>query len=730
MSFSGMFISVSGMLASQVALDVTSNNIANANNEGYTRKTISFQEGNSIASGGNGKLRIPSGVLIDKIERVRDNFLDQQLRQQNASVGRDEVISDLTVQLNNILGEPSETGLTAKLNAFFQAASDLSASPEQETARTVFLNSAVALTDSFKQIDQSIYTLEENLTIKPSGELPMAVDSLNEKLSSLAKLHGQVLVGQNQGQSIAELEDSRDKLLDEISKLMDVKIIKAADGQFSKLSMDVSPTEALVTGSNTFSNVNSPIAGLTAGNNSLTLSINNGNGSATGPFTVNFEANSSIREIVEKINTTFRAAGGKGDIASLDKDSKLVLQTSIIENALNNSDAEVVISAGSANSVLGLNAGTTTGSDAVSTEILTSQGLKYKFALVDGETSAGVNPNKIKLVTNDTFETTLGYIDHPSGTIGGYLTATNKEMPEMRASLSDFAMSIKDSVNKISVLGKTANGNPGAELFTGSSASDFAVNSNILSNASLFAQGKTGAASDGAIITEISDLFFGTSAIISDGSQSEKLYLDSTNSGFSTSSIPVIPGEAIKINVKGIIDNNGSLMNAGTNSTLASSSLVQIEFTNASGAVIGSAIDFPPSLGAPADQVTYAGSIPAGAAFVRFKMNTSVDPDLTDNKGHFGISVVQGVENNSSNNFNNKMSEVVGDFGTRGNVALSRKSNSEGLFTALEIRRQSVSGVSIEEEAANLIRFQNSFAANARVISVWDSIFQAILGMV
>jgi flagellar hook-associated protein FlgK len=730
MSFSGMFISVSGMLASQVALDVTSNNIANANNEGYTRKTLSFQEASSNSTGGITKLRLLSGVLIDKIERVRDNFLDQQLRQQNASVGRDEVIADLTVQLNNILGEPSETGLTSKLNAFFQAASDLSSSPEQETARTVFLNSAVALTDSFKQIDQSIHTLEENLTIKPSGELPISVDSLNEKLAALGKIHGQVLVAQNQGQSIAELEDSRDVLLDEVSKLMNIKIIKAGDGQFSKLAMEVNPSEALVTGSNTFSNIDSPIAGLTAGNNSLTLSINNGNGSATGPFTVNFEANSSIRDVVEKINTTFRAAGGKGDIASLNSDSKLVLQTSMVENALNNSDAEVVISAGSANTVLGLTAGTTTGSDAVSTELLTSQGLKYKFALVDGETSAGVNPNKIKLVTNDAFETTVGYIDNPTGTIGGYLTATNKEIPEMRASLSDFAMSIKDSVNKISVLGKTASGNPGAELFIGSSASNFAVNSNILSNASLFAQGKTGAASDGAIITEIADLFFGTSAIISDGSQSEKLYLDSTNSGYSTSTIPVIPGENIKINVKGIIDNNGSLMNAGTNSTLASSSLVQIEFTNASGVVIGSAIDFPPSLGAPSDQVTYSGTIPAGAAFVRFKMNTSVDADLTDNQGHFGISVIQGVENNSSNNFNNKMSEVVGDFGTRGNVALSRKSNSEGLLSALETRRQSVSGVSIEEEAANLIRFQNAFAANARVISVWDSIFQAILGMV
>jgi flagellar hook-associated protein FlgK len=730
MSFSGLFISTSGMLASQVALDVTSNNIANANNEGYTRKTISFQEGSSTTAGGNTKLRLLSGVLIDKIERIRDNFLDQQLRQQNALVGRDEVIADLTIQMNNILGEPSESGLTAKLNDFFKAASDLAASPEQETAKTVFFNSAVALTDSFKQIDQSIDTLQENLTIKPSGELPISVDSLNEKLTTLGKLHGQVLVAQNQGQSIAELEDGRDLLLDEISKLLNVKIIKAADGQFSKLEMQINPSEAMVQGSEIFSNIDSPITTLTSGNNSLELTINNGNGTATGPFTVNFEPNSSIRDVVNKINITFRAAGGKGSIASLDKDSKLVLQTSMTENAINSSSASVVIGAGTANAVLGLTAGTTTGSDPVSTEILTSQGLKYKFVLEDGETSVNVTPNKLKMVTNDAFETTVGYIDQPTGTIGGYFSITNNEIPEMRALLSDFAMNIKDSINKISVLGKTANGNQGAELFTGTNASNFSVNSNIIANNSLFAQGKTGAVSDGAIVTEISDLFFGTSAIISDGSQSEKIYLDSTNTGFSQSKIPVIPGENIKIDIKGLIKNNGSTMNAGTNSILASSSLVQIEFVDASGSVIGSAIDFPPSMGTPSDKVTYTGTIPANSAFVRLKMNTSVDADLTDNEGHFNISITQGVENNSSNNFNNKMSDIVGNFGTRGNIAQSRQTNSGGLLTALETRRQSVSGVSIEEEAANLIRFQNSFAANARVISVWDSIFQAILGMV
>jgi flagellar hook-associated protein FlgK len=730
MTFSGLFISTSGMMAAQVGLDITSNNIANANNDGYTRKTINFQESTITSANTTSKIKSFSSVVIDEIQRVRDYFLDQQLRRQNSAVGKDGVVADFTIQLNRILGEPSETGLTAKLNDFFKAASDLSANPELETAKTVFVNSAVALTDSFQKIDQSIAVIEENLTVDLVGELPVAVNNLNEKLTALASVHNRVVIAQRSEEPISELEDARDLLLDEISTLLNVKINKTVDGQISGLSMQVNPSEALIEGTVSFPNITSPIAGLTLGNNSLTLSVDNGNGSATGPFTVNFEANSSIKEVVEKINSTFKAAGGKGSIATVNPEGQLVIQSSMIENAVNSSSASVVISAGSANSALGLTAGTVTGSSAFYEDLVTTQGCLYKFVLENGEKSAGVYPSKLKMVSNDFHETDLGYIENTSGKIGGYLEMSNKEIPEMRALLSDFAMNIKEAVNKLSVLGKTANGNPGAELFVGTSAGDFAVNANILENNALFTTGKTGAASDGTIISEISDLFFGTSALISDGSQSEKVYLDSSSGAYSNSSIPVIPGENIKINVKGIIKNNGSDMNAGTNGVANSSSLVQIEFLNANGVVIGSAIDFPASQGAPSDQVNYTGTIPANSAFVRLKMNTSVDPNLEDNFGHFGISIVQGEENNAANNFNNKMSQIIGDFGTRGNVALARQTNSDSLLTSLETRRQSMSGVSIEEEAANLIRFQNSFAANARVISVWDNIFQSIISMI
>ena len=119
MSFGGLGISISGMLASQVGLDVTSNNIANANTLGYSRKTLNFQEATTSAGGGGG-IRLLNGTVVDKIERIRNAFLDQQVRQQNSNAGRDSTISDLTIAMNDILGEPSDTGLTAKLNQFFQ----------------------------------------------------------------------------------------------------------------------------------------------------------------------------------------------------------------------------------------------------------------------------------------------------------------------------------------------------------------------------------------------------------------------------------------------------------------------------------------------------------------------------------------------------------------------------------------------------------------------------------
>lgn len=732
MSFGGLDISVSGMLAAQVGLDITGNNIANANTEGYSRKTVGFEEGVSGQSGQHTKVRLLSGVVINQVSRIRNSFLDHQLRQQNSNYGRDQVISDLTISMNDILGEPSDSGLSAKLNEFFHAASDLAANPELETARTVFINSASALTEAFKQIDQATSLLKQNIDEKPTGKIPATISELNQTLETLATVHQKALVLDARGIEAAEIKDQRDLLLDKMSNLLDINIVRTNNGDMSKLTVDVNASEAKVTGSATFPNYDSEISGINATTNELVLTVDNGDGVSTGPFTVNFEASSTMREVVEKINKTFKAAGGKGSIASVNSSGALVLQTATIDNSVNSSSAEIDIDASSTSlTVLGLTAGTTNGTDAQTQVLLDKDGVHYKFDTVNGLNDVGIDPSSLVIKTSDGLETISGYLDGPSGQIGGYLDMTNTEIPELRKLLSDFAMSIKNEVNKILEMGTTASGATGATIFTGTHAGNMGINSNVVSNPALLAQGKSGAVSDGEIAAEISNLFFGTDNIISDNSRSEKVYIDSPDTSYVTSTVPLIPGDNITIHADGLINDNGSVVNAGTNG-FGGGSLVQIEFIDASGTVVGSAIDFPSSAGAPEDRVSYTGTIPAGAAFIRFNMNASTfnDNDVSNNTGHFGISIIQGTEDDSSNNINNKIANVVGEFGTRGSVAIAKSENSENLFNSLDGRRKSISGVSIEEEAANLIKFQNSFAANARVINIWDQIFESILGMV
>ncbi|MCE2929751.1 MAG: flagellar basal body protein [Candidatus Caenarcaniphilales bacterium] len=731
MTFNGLDISVSGMLTAQVGLDATSNNIANANTEGYTRKVVHYKEGVSVENGGNSKIRLLSGVLISSLDRVRNAFLDQQVRKQSSNSGRDSALYDIAIAMNDILGEPSDSGLTSKINKFFQSANDLAANPELQTAKTVFINSADALADVFNQIDTSIGLLKGSLEAQPSGLMPIKVKELNEKLELLAEVHQKALALNSRGSFAAELEDQRDLLLDQVSNLLNFDIVRRGGGELSSLNLQINASEALVTSSTAFPNTDSAIPGITPITNSLVLEVNNGSGTTVGPFTVNFEANSSIRDVVDKINKTYKAAGGEGSIASVNSGGNLVLQTSLMDGSANNLNAYVDIDAGStALGALGLTAGTTNGTNPTTFTILDSQGVHYKMDYIPGANEAGSNPGKLVIKTNDSAATITGYYDKPSGAVGGYMEANSEQIAEMRQELSDFAMSIKNAVNKVLVLGKTANGTTGQALFTGTNAANFQVRSDVLANNSLITQGKTGAISDGAIAQEVSDLFFGTNNIISDDSIAEKIYLDSNATTTVSSKIALIPGQPLTIYADGIINDNGSQVNAGTNG-FGGGSLIQFEFLDASGTVVGATNNFPASAGAPVDRVTFNGPIPAGAAFIRFRTNAATfnDNNVSNNLGHFGLSVIQGTDVESADNLNTKVSDLVGDFGTRGNVAQSKKENSENLFISMDERRQSIMGVSVEEEAANLIRYQNAFSANAKVISIWNQVFDAIINI-
>ncbi len=738
MSFSNFGIAVSGLLASQAAIDLTGQNIANAGTEGYSRQVLYTEANDSKLNRYNANKRVSlvAGVDVQGVERIRNSFLDGQFRNQNSITGYANAYAEFIVGMNDVTGEPSEFGVAAKLNDFFEAASDLATNPEDTAAKTVFVNAANALTETFVQVDGGLSNLRESITKNSTGRLDITVDNVNSMLDRIAELNVEINTTEATGNQSNRLQDERDLLLDKISQFMDAKIEKKPNGGY-EISVTGSSQEAKVTGTNAFSSYDTAIApAITGGsaNNTLTLSVNNGNGSATGPFTVNLDDNSSIRDVVDKINLSFKSAGGRGNIASLDDANRLVLQTNLVEDAKNTASSEIDITGGTALASLGLAVSTTNGSDPQKVILLNELSVKAHLEYDNGTNNLGTNPGKINIVQNNNLKTPLGSMDRFGGELGALLDLSNMDIPEFRSELNDLAMDLKDAVNSLLELGTTANGSPGAALFTGNSISDFGINPSLISNPNLLAPGENGAISDNTIATAITDLFFGTTTSLGANETEQKLYLKSSDASAGTiSGLPIIPGESLTINVQGIIDDNGSPVNAGTNG-FAGGSLVQIEFLDASGAVIGAPVNFPPSAGAPEDTVQYTGTAPIGAAFLRVKMNNTSfnDNNLTNNTGHFGVTVSKGTStgNSVTSNFTDAYANFTGEFGARANFANARSDNANLLKDQLTGNRESVSGVSLEEEAANLLLYQNAFQANARVLSVMDQIIQEIINLI
>src|SRR5919197_3239175 len=139
-SFLGLQTSLRGLLAQQQALDVATHNVANANTVGYTRQTADLGAANAlhVAAGitqdGTGAF-IGQGVDVTAYRRIRDSFLDLQVRAQTMALGDASTTAEALDRVQSALGEPSDTGIDALLGKFFTAWSDLANHPESDGSK-------------------------------------------------------------------------------------------------------------------------------------------------------------------------------------------------------------------------------------------------------------------------------------------------------------------------------------------------------------------------------------------------------------------------------------------------------------------------------------------------------------------------------------------------------------------------------------------------------------------
>ncbi len=212
-------ISKRSLLAYQSAIKTTTDNISNANNEYYKRRRVNFNELNAGYSA--------LGLNINDAHRLRQRFAEYQIYSENQFFGKYQSTHRLLSQIEGVFNEGEDSGLSKVLDDFFSAWNDLAQDPESDYARNLVVDKASVLADNFQRIDSDLQNIKDQ--IKP--ELDLQLKDINQKLGLLQKINRQL-----RKQANPDLLDQRDKILDELSQKINLKIKEKDNGEVNVYS--------------------------------------------------------------------------------------------------------------------------------------------------------------------------------------------------------------------------------------------------------------------------------------------------------------------------------------------------------------------------------------------------------------------------------------------------------------------------------------------------------------
>lgn len=248
-TFFGLELSRRALDAQQAALNITGHNIANSNTQGYTRQVVNLKATTPDSILTNGKtLSVGTGVTLDKITRARDAFTDRQFRSETSKQQYWGTKEDNLSQIEEVLNEPSDNSLSNDMDQFWTAWSDLSKDPENAGARSVVSERAQQLTDSFHNIAQQVSDLKDNT----DTSIKVQINQINNYGQQITDLNNQIKLAEVHGDSPNDLIDQRDSLVDELSKIVNVKVVESKDPSFT--DRDVNCYKVIIGNENSTSN--------------------------------------------------------------------------------------------------------------------------------------------------------------------------------------------------------------------------------------------------------------------------------------------------------------------------------------------------------------------------------------------------------------------------------------------------------------------------------------------
>lgn len=225
--FSSLNTAVTALMAQQRALEVTGQNIANVNTDGYTRQRVRMAANAGPAtpalfakSSATGE-----GVTVEGVDRMNDAFLSQRVYTETGKLSSLTGLQDIYNKVQATLGEPGDTGLQSQMSAYWSAWGDVANQPQDSAAREQLLEAGRTVAGTFNTVHGNF----ESLWNSQYDQLKSTVNDVNATAASVAKLNQAILTATQSGLSPNEMMDQRDQLVTKLAQSVGVTA-KPMDG--------------------------------------------------------------------------------------------------------------------------------------------------------------------------------------------------------------------------------------------------------------------------------------------------------------------------------------------------------------------------------------------------------------------------------------------------------------------------------------------------------------------
>jgi len=216
-------IATQALNVDQGALEVTSNNIANANTPGYSREQVILETAPTVTEG---NIAYGQGVTLSQVQGIRDQVVELGVQQGLQQQGQINSYLDSMNQLQSLFNEAQGAGLQNSLSNFFNSLQSLSTDPTNLSLRQAVISAAQTLASAFNQASAGLAGIQSQL----NQTVPQAVGQVNQLTQQIAQINGQIQTAQSSGANPNQLIDQRNQLVEQLSGLVGVNSTDAGDG--------------------------------------------------------------------------------------------------------------------------------------------------------------------------------------------------------------------------------------------------------------------------------------------------------------------------------------------------------------------------------------------------------------------------------------------------------------------------------------------------------------------